>query len=87
MHFLTFVVLGTLSPVCAAARPKSLSIKLIDATYTGFHNITSGLDAWLGVRYAAPPLVNLRWRAAQPLIKGDGIVNATILPVQCVQSV
>ncbi|KAG8739594.1 hypothetical protein FRC10_005395 [Ceratobasidium sp. 414] len=65
----------------------SLPIKLVDATYTGYHNSTSGLDIWLGVRYAAPPLGNLRWRSAQPLTKGNGVVNATVLPLQCVQSV
>ncbi|KAG9103963.1 hypothetical protein FRC06_006573 [Ceratobasidium sp. 370] len=87
MHFPIFVVVGALSLVGAVARQQSLAVKLTDATYTGFHNGTSGLDTWLGVRYAAPPLGNLRWRTAQPLVKGNGKVNATALPLQCVQSV
>ncbi|CAE6537118.1 unnamed protein product [Rhizoctonia solani] len=65
---------------------RSLSVKLPDATYAGYHNSTSGLDIWLGVRYAAPPVGYLRWRAAQPMIKGSGTVNATTMPVQCIQS-
>ncbi|CEL58937.1 Acetylcholinesterase OS=Anopheles gambiae GN=Ace PE=3 SV=3 [Rhizoctonia solani AG-1 IB] len=68
----------------AAAR--SLSVKLLDATYTGYHNSTSGLDVWLGVRYASPPVGELRWRAAQSVGKGNGVVNATTMPLQCIQS-
>ncbi|KAJ1302277.1 hypothetical protein OPQ81_001095 [Rhizoctonia solani] len=65
---------------------RSLSIELPDATYIGYHNSTSELDVWLGVRYAAPPLGDLRWRAAQPVVKANAIVNATTMPVQCIQS-
>ncbi|KAG8763964.1 hypothetical protein FRC11_007645 [Ceratobasidium sp. 423] len=65
---------------------RSLSVKLLDATYVGYHNSTSGLDIWLGVRYAAPPVGDLRWRAAQPTVKGNATVNATIMPLQCIQS-
>lgn len=70
-----------------SVRAKSLSVKLPDATYAGYHNATSGLDVWLGVRYAAPPLGALRWKTAQPVGAGKGLVNATAMPVQCVQSV
>lgn len=76
-----FGLLG--ASVCA----KSLSVKLRDATYVGYHNATSGLDVWLGIRYAAPPVGDLRWRAAQPVGAGKGVVNATTMPMQCVQSV
>ncbi|KDN43735.1 hypothetical protein RSAG8_05925, partial [Rhizoctonia solani AG-8 WAC10335] len=65
---------------------RSLSVKFPDATYVGYHNSTSGLDTWLGVRYAAPPVGDLRWRAAQSVVKGNGTVNATTMPVQCIQS-
>ena len=84
MHFgaqLFLVLVGTL------AHAKSLSIQLPDATYTGYHNATSGLDVWLGVRYAAPPVGALRWKSAQPVGKGKRAVNATDMPLQCVQSV
>ncbi|KAF8605652.1 alpha/beta-hydrolase [Ceratobasidium sp. AG-I] len=77
---LFLVLVGTL------ANAKSLSIKLPDATYAGYHNATSGLDVWLGIRYAAPPVGALRWKSAQPMGKGKGVVNATAMPLQCVQS-
>ncbi|CAE6418706.1 unnamed protein product [Rhizoctonia solani] len=65
---------------------RSLSVKLPDATYVGYYNSTSNLDVWLGVRYAAPPLGDLRWSAAQSVVKGNALVNATTMPLQCVQS-
>ncbi|CUA75480.1 hypothetical protein RSOLAG22IIIB_05911 [Rhizoctonia solani] len=77
------LLLGFLVP---AVIGRSLSVKLDDATYVGYHNSTSGLDVWLGVRYAAPPVGNLRWGAARSVAKGNGMVNATTMPVQCIQS-
>ncbi|ELU42444.1 COesterase domain-containing protein [Rhizoctonia solani AG-1 IA] len=68
------------------ANGRSLSVKLPDATYSGYHNSTSGLDVWLGVRYAAPPVGELRWRAAQSISEGNGVINSTTMPVQCIQS-
>ncbi|KAF8755388.1 Alpha beta-hydrolase [Rhizoctonia solani] len=68
------------------ANGRSLSVKLPDATYSGYHNSTSGLDVWLGVRYAAPPVGELRWRAAQSISEGNGVYNSTTMPVQCIQS-
>ncbi|CAE6433065.1 unnamed protein product [Rhizoctonia solani] len=49
------------------AAGRSLSVKLLDATYTGYHNSTSGLDVWLGVswdhngayQFDPTPLINL----------------------------
>jgi hypothetical protein len=76
-----------LSLACTLVHAKSLSVKLPDATYTGFHNSTSGLDVWLGLRYAAAPVGDLRWRTAQTVAKGNVAVNATTMPLQCVQSV
>ncbi|KAF8675147.1 DNA polymerase A domain [Rhizoctonia solani] len=68
------------------ANGRSLSVKLPDATYSGYHNSTSGLDVWLGVRYAAPPVGESRWRAAQSISEGNGVINSTTMPVQCIQS-
>ncbi|MCX2863357.1 carboxylesterase family protein [Paucibacter sp. PLA-PC-4] len=37
---------------------------------------TNGCHAWRGIRYAAPPVGPLRWRAPQPLLSWPGIVEA-----------
>ncbi|KAG9122497.1 hypothetical protein FRC07_001097 [Ceratobasidium sp. 392] len=87
MHLLSTATLGAFLHASAVAQAKSLSVKLPDAVYTGFRNATSGLDVWLGIRYAAPPLGDFRWKAAQPVTRGNGVANATTMPLQCVQSV
>ncbi len=58
------------------------------ATYQGFHNETSGLDVYLGVRYAASTEGQNRWRAAQPPLNDTlaGIIDATSYPKQCPQA-
>ncbi|MCT2558012.1 carboxylesterase/lipase family protein [Tsuneonella sp. YG55] len=44
-----------------------------------------GVDAFLGLRYAAPPVGPLRFRAPQPAEKWDGIWDATSLGAPCMQ--
>ena len=44
-----------------------------------------GVDAYLGLRYAAPPVGPNRFRAPQPLVKWDGIWDATSLGAPCMQ--
>ena len=64
-------------------------VSLPYATYQGFHNETSGLDVFLGVRYAANTEGQNRWRAAQPPPdqSNEGYINATVYPPQCPQAV
>ncbi|WWC90333.1 uncharacterized protein L201_005266 [Kwoniella dendrophila CBS 6074] len=63
-------------------------VRLPYATYQGYHNESSGLDVFLGVRYAASTEGQNRWREAQPPIdqSNDGILNATVYPKQCPQA-
>ncbi|MGN3974802.1 carboxylesterase/lipase family protein [Tsuneonella sp. SYSU-LHT278] len=44
-----------------------------------------GVDAFLGLRYAAPPVGPLRFRAPQPAADWDGIWDATSLGAPCMQ--
>lgn len=44
-----------------------------------------GVDAFLGLRYAAPPVGPNRFRAPQPLERWDGIWDATALGAPCMQ--
>jgi para-nitrobenzyl esterase len=44
-----------------------------------------GVDAYLGLRYAAPPVGPNRFRAPQPLARWDGIWDATALGAPCMQ--
>ncbi|HMC16457.1 MAG TPA: carboxylesterase family protein, partial [Albitalea sp.] len=46
----------------------------------------SGVYAYLGIPYAAPPVGALRWRAPQPVQPWDGVRSATALAPQCLQA-
>jgi para-nitrobenzyl esterase len=42
-----------------------------------------GVDSFLGVRYAAPPVGNLRWRPPQPAAPWPGVAEATAYGNRC----
>ena len=52
----------------------------IDGTFAA-----SGVRAYLGIPYAAPPVRELRWRDPQPVVKWDGIYHADRFGPQCIQ--
>ncbi|KAI4235596.1 MAG: hypothetical protein LQ352_008077 [Teloschistes flavicans] len=55
--------------------------------YQGFANATSGLNYFLGIRYAAAPIGSRRWQApAAPLVNRDQVLPADNLPSRCPQS-
>ncbi|KAL8664202.1 MAG: hypothetical protein Q9202_003280 [Teloschistes flavicans] len=55
--------------------------------YQGFANATSGLNYFLGIRYAAAPIGSRRWQApAAPLVNRDQVLPANNLPSRCPQS-
>ena len=62
-------------------------VKVPYATYQGYHNDTSGLDVFLGVRYAASTEGQNRWRIAQPPTKQSAMVDASKFGPQCPQAV
>ncbi|KAL2134419.1 hypothetical protein VTI74DRAFT_258 [Chaetomium olivicolor] len=66
----------------------SLVVNLGYAKYRGYHNSTTGLNYWKGIRYAAPPVGNLRWQPPQPLpLKLNApIEDATAFGAICPQS-
>jgi len=46
--------------------------------------LPSGVQAYLGIPYARPPVRELRWQPPQP-VHWDGIVNADRKPAECIQ--
>jgi para-nitrobenzyl esterase len=46
--------------------------------------LPSGVKAWLGVRYAAAPVGDLRWRAPKP-VRWNGVFNADRFGPECIQ--
>ncbi|CAK7205371.1 hypothetical protein SEUCBS139899_008141 [Sporothrix eucalyptigena] len=49
-------------PAPPAQGSDPLTVKLGYGTYQGVHNDTSGLNVWLGIGFAQPPIGNLRWQ-------------------------
>ncbi|KZO96007.1 triacylglycerol lipase [Calocera viscosa TUFC12733] len=45
--------------------------------YAGTANSSDGVSSWLGIRFAAPPLGDLRWRAPQDPLQNNTVQNAT----------
>ncbi len=47
--------------------------------------LSSGVEAWLGVPFAAPPLRELRWKAPQPVQPWQGVAHADRFAPECLQ--
>ncbi|MEC3948360.1 carboxylesterase/lipase family protein, partial [Sphingobium sp. HWE2-09] len=47
--------------------------------------LASGVRAWLGVPFAAPPVRDMRWRDPQPRARWDGVWNADRFAPECIQ--
>ncbi|KAK4501538.1 hypothetical protein PRZ48_007347 [Zasmidium cellare] len=65
-----------------------LLVDLGYAQYQGFQETTdSRMNAWMGIRYAAPPTGNQRWRPPQaPRSNRSQIIQADAAPPRCPQS-
>ncbi|KAJ7077232.1 Alpha/Beta hydrolase protein [Mycena epipterygia] len=56
------------------------------AQYQGIVDTASNITNFLGIRYAAPPLGDLRFRAPQPPTNMSGVQQATTEPNECFQA-
>ncbi|CZT50331.1 related to esterase [Rhynchosporium secalis] len=85
------IVLATATLVALySPRPRqstNLQVDLGYSIYEGFYNELSGVNEWQGIRFAAPPIGNLRWQAPQPpIFNRSTIIQASGIPDQCPQS-
>ncbi|KAK7055877.1 carboxylic ester hydrolase [Favolaschia claudopus] len=64
------------------------SAPIVDLGYAQYQGIvsTSNITHFLGIRYAAAPLGDLRFRAPQPPANVTGVQQATVQPNQCFQA-
>jgi para-nitrobenzyl esterase len=71
----------------APARPQAPAAKLTVTTADGKlrGHAAGGIDEFLGVPYAAPPVGPLRWRAPQPAAHWSGVRTATQYGPHCPQ--
>ncbi|KAJ9096714.1 hypothetical protein QFC21_004984 [Naganishia friedmannii] len=64
------------------ARP---TVDLGYASYQGVYNETTGIQSFKGIRYAAPPLGDLRWQAPQKPTALTGLQDASAYGQTCIQ--
>jgi len=57
----------------------------IDAGKVAGKLLPSGVKAYLGIPYAAPPVGDLRWREPQPVSSWQGVYNADRKMPECIQ--
>ncbi|KAI6084841.1 putative carboxylesterase [Hypoxylon rubiginosum] len=87
----SWVIAATIGAIEGLALPRALpsspAVDLGYATYQGYYNSTYDLNIWKSVRYAAPPIGNLRWQAPQPPVPDNGQVTPAVdQPPLCPQS-
>jgi para-nitrobenzyl esterase len=69
-----------------AAYPAAAQTVSIDTGQLQGKTLASGVRAWLGVPFAAPPIRELRWKAPQPPAKWTGVFNADRAAPMCLQA-
>lgn len=80
-------------PVFTEAQRPSSTVPVIDlgyVKYSGYQNATAGINYYRGIRYAAPPIDELRWAKPVPIEfannYGGRTINASVLGPACYQS-
>ncbi|KAJ7442601.1 Alpha/Beta hydrolase protein [Mycena latifolia] len=79
---------GTLVFLVSVRTAYSTNTPVVDlgyAQYQGVFDADLNITSFLGIRYAAPPTGNLRWRAPAPPAKVDGVQLAYSQPPKCYQ--
>jgi para-nitrobenzyl esterase len=70
----------------AIASPVAAQTVAIDTGQVEGNTLASGVRAWLGVPFAAPPVRELRWKAPQPTAKWEGVFHADRFAPMCLQA-
>ena len=67
-----------------AADPR-LEVRIDSGTLAGIHDAAAGVNAFLGIPYAAPPVHALRWKPPQPAAAWTGVRAADHFGPRCMQ--
>lgn len=76
-------LIGTL--LLGLAAPATAAPVTVDGGIVEGIELPSGVSAWLGVPFAAPPLRDLRWKQPQPVRPWNGTFHADRFAPECLQ--
>lgn len=65
--------------------PVEAPVRIESGLLAGLRDENTGVRAWLGVPFAAPPVGDLRWRPPAPARAWEGVRQAKTFAPQCVQ--
>lgn len=83
LHKFIVVLAAVLAPYIACARPIPPQVKTQSGWVEG--NEAGGLQVFLGIPYAAPPVGELRWKPPVPAAKWKNARKATHFGARCMQ--
>lgn len=78
------LLLSSVAPAQIVAQSTGDPVRT-DAGLIDGKTLASGVRAWLGVPFAAPPVRDLRWRDPQPHARWDGVWHADRPAPECIQ--
>lgn len=74
-----------MSTTNAMATDPGLEVRIGSGTLAGIHDAAAGVNAFLGIPYAAPPIGSLRWKPPHPVAAWPGIRAADHFGPRCMQ--
>jgi para-nitrobenzyl esterase len=78
-------LVATLALFLVGAAPAGPRAIRVDGGAIDGIRLSSQVDAWLGVPFAAPPLRDLRWKPPQPVGPWQGVLHADRFAPECLQ--
>ena len=84
-----FILLLCLTPLTAFAQDNDAfghQVTVAGGVLEGSYNVHDGIQAYLGIPYAQPPVGDLRWRAPQPVQPWEGVRTAKKFGPRAVQA-
>ena len=75
IYLLSFIMLLNLSLAAQQHEHTSVRTKISNGVIEGYQDAEKGLDIYLGVPFAQPPVGDLRWKAPQPAQDWSGVLE------------
>jgi para-nitrobenzyl esterase len=76
MKRLVFLIMATcMAAVACVKQGSDLQVKIENGTIEGMQDTATGLRLFLGIPFAQPPIGELRWKAPQPVLNWEGVLE------------